>query len=313
MLSGNTLYEVLGLQETASKQDITKAYKKLALEHHPDKNPDNKEQAEENFKKICEAYEILGDAEKRRQYDDNGGFNVGGGDFSRQQAENVFARACSDDEVFAELFRRRYQGGSDPGMAPTHGGIGRETPNDMGPNGGMRGSGGGRPAGMSSLKPGVLPAWTSVTVRGLKGAAQHNGKVGQIESYDAESGRYAVRLPSGEGVMIKFDNLLQRAEVECVGLAIELNGKAATISGYDEKTDRYQVDIRGAGRHPLQLDNLILPAGARGKVRGLTSAAGSKWNDHVGQVMSFDRDAGRYVVQVTREDQVKIRPVNLRL
>ena len=45
-------------------------------------------------------------------------------------------------------------------------------------------------------------------MRGLKGAAHHNGKMGQVEAYDADTGRYAVRLANGEGVKIKFDNLL---------------------------------------------------------------------------------------------------------
>ena len=60
------------------EQEISKAYKKLALEYHPDKNKENKEVAEENFKKICEAYEVLSDEEKRHQYDSRGGATHGG-------------------------------------------------------------------------------------------------------------------------------------------------------------------------------------------------------------------------------------------
>ena len=65
------------------------------------------------------------------------------------------------------------------------------------------------------------------------------------------------------------------------------------------------------GRASLQPANVILPKGARGKVVGLTSDTGSKWNDKVGKVLSFDREAGRYVVEMTREDQLRIRPQNL--
>jgi curved DNA-binding protein len=61
-------YEVLEVQETASSDEIKKAYRKLALQYHPDKNPDNKE-AEEKFKSIADAYETLGDDNKRRKYD----------------------------------------------------------------------------------------------------------------------------------------------------------------------------------------------------------------------------------------------------
>ena len=64
-------YEVLGIEKGASAEDIKKAYRKLAMKYHPDRNPDNKE-AEEKFKEAAEAYEILSDDEKRQKYDQFG-------------------------------------------------------------------------------------------------------------------------------------------------------------------------------------------------------------------------------------------------
>ena len=69
----NDFYEVLGVPKTASADEIKKAYRKLAFKYHPDKNPGDKA-AEEMFKKITAAYDVLGDENKRRQYD-NGSFN----------------------------------------------------------------------------------------------------------------------------------------------------------------------------------------------------------------------------------------------
>jgi molecular chaperone DnaJ len=70
-------YEVLGVQKNASKDDIKKAYRKLAIQYHPDKNPGNKE-AEEKFKEATEAYEILADDQKKAAYDQFGFAGVDG-------------------------------------------------------------------------------------------------------------------------------------------------------------------------------------------------------------------------------------------
>lgn len=75
-------YEVLGLSRNASSDDIKKAYRKLAMQYHPDRNPDNG--AAERFKEVNEAYEVLSDSEKRARYDQlghagvDGGFGMGG-------------------------------------------------------------------------------------------------------------------------------------------------------------------------------------------------------------------------------------------
>ncbi|WP_390901357.1 molecular chaperone DnaJ [Simonsiella muelleri] len=79
------LYQILGVPKSASDDDIKKAYRKLAMKYHPDRNPDNKE-AEEKFKEVQNAYAILSDAQKRATYDqfgnaafENNGAGAGGG------------------------------------------------------------------------------------------------------------------------------------------------------------------------------------------------------------------------------------------
>ena len=71
-------YEVLGVSRSASPEEIKKAYRRLAMQWHPDRNPDDKKSAEENFKKAAEAYSILSDPQKRVQYDRFGHAGVSG-------------------------------------------------------------------------------------------------------------------------------------------------------------------------------------------------------------------------------------------
>jgi len=65
-------YRILGVLRKASAQEIKKAYRKLAMQYHPDRNPGKEKQANEKFKEINEAYGVLGDPKKKKQYDQFG-------------------------------------------------------------------------------------------------------------------------------------------------------------------------------------------------------------------------------------------------
>ena len=80
-MSSVDYYQVLGLKKNATAAEIKRTYRKLAVKYHPDKNPGNKE-AEEKFKELSEAYEILSDPQKRAQYDQFGHAGLGQGGFS---------------------------------------------------------------------------------------------------------------------------------------------------------------------------------------------------------------------------------------
>ncbi|MBR3257338.1 DnaJ domain-containing protein [Candidatus Saccharibacteria bacterium] len=132
-MSKRDYYEVLGIGKTASDDEVKKAYRKLAVKYHPDKNPGNKE-AEEKFKEATEAYEVLSDKQKRARYDQfghagvgadagnpfSGGNPFGGGfDFSGQSFNFNFGGGGLDDILGDILFgggrsgRRRAARGAD--------------------------------------------------------------------------------------------------------------------------------------------------------------------------------------------------------
>jgi molecular chaperone DnaJ len=102
-------YEILGVAKTASEEDIKKAYRKLAMKYHPDRNPDNKE-AEEKFKEVKEAYEMLTNPEKREAYDRYGHAgvdpNMGGGGFG-----GFGGGAGGFGDAFGDIFGDIFGGG----------------------------------------------------------------------------------------------------------------------------------------------------------------------------------------------------------
>lgn len=100
-------YEILGVQRNATEAEIKKAYRKMALQFHPDKNPGNKE-AEDKFKEAAEAYEVLSNADKRSKYDQYGheGVRGGPGGFGGQgmSMDDIFSQ-------FGDIFGNAFGGG----------------------------------------------------------------------------------------------------------------------------------------------------------------------------------------------------------
>ncbi|HEX8752302.1 MAG TPA: DnaJ domain-containing protein, partial [Solirubrobacterales bacterium] len=100
------LYKTLGVSKKASDEEIKKAYRKLARKYHPDRNPDDP-QAEEKFKEISAAYDVLGDPEKRKEYDAGGafgGFGPGQGPFGPGGGAGPGGFGADLGDIFSSLF-----------------------------------------------------------------------------------------------------------------------------------------------------------------------------------------------------------------
>ena len=107
------LYNILGVAKTASQDDIKKAFRKLAMKYHPDRNPDNREEAEAKFKEAKAAYDILSDEQKRAHYDRYGydavSGNGAGGGFGG------FGAGGFNADVFGDIFGDIFGGGRNRG------------------------------------------------------------------------------------------------------------------------------------------------------------------------------------------------------
>lgn len=104
-MSKRDFYEVLGLTKNASEKEIKKAYKKLAMKYHPDKNPDDPSAADK-FKEVKEAYEILTDKEKRAAYDQFGhqAFERGGMGGNGYEGHQQYGNYADFEDIFGGAF-----------------------------------------------------------------------------------------------------------------------------------------------------------------------------------------------------------------
>ncbi|XP_037542307.1 dnaJ homolog subfamily B member 2 isoform X2 [Nematolebias whitei] len=203
-------YNILGVPRTATQDDIKKAYRKLALKWHPDKNPDNKEEAERKFKEVAEAYEVLSDKSRREAYDRYGNDRMphsgsSTSDFSGFPDYTFTFR--SPDEVFREFF-----GGQDPFSSffddfPAFGGSTRQGPSRF----------------FSFPSAGVEFSSFSSSFGGLDGMDSMGGGTGNFRSVSTSS-----RIVNGKRTTTKKikENGQERVEIEEDGVlkSILING-----------------------------------------------------------------------------------------
>jgi len=342
-IKSDDYYKVLGVERSASDNEIAKAYKKLALKYHPDKNPDNKEAAEENFKVITEAYEVLHDPEKRKTYDQfgkqgvQGGGGGPGGGVSFQQADEIFKAFFGGNDPFSMFFGGgdddgpfgggmpfgKGKGGMPGGTRVVFSGLpgGSGMPGgffDMGGGGmggfpgGMRG---GKGQGRRSAPPAppahAMPIGTQVVVRDLAKAQEHNGKTGKITGWDQGKSRYEVELEGETTLSLRPQNLTQLSRIKVVGIESqpELNGQSGQIFNYNEQQGRYMVRLgqkmaNGRDVVGLQPSNVILENRTAVVIQGLSK---DEFNGLMAQIVETDLSANRYTVQCQNGKSIKIK------
>lgn len=204
-MSKRDFYEILGVTKSASDDEIKKAYRKLAIKYHPDKNPDDKT-AEEKFKEAAEAYEVLSNPEKRQRYNQYGHVGVGG---ASSGGSGGFGGGMNMDDIFSQ-FGDIFGGG----------GFG----------GGGRSGGGRRVTRGSNLRVKVKLNLQEVA-KGVEKKLKVNKFVscGTCKGSGAKNGNYdTCKLCNGSGVQVRTQQTFlgaMQTQTTCSGC----NGEGKTV------------------------------------------------------------------------------------
>jgi curved DNA-binding protein CbpA len=307
------------LNKGANENEVKQAYRKLALKYHPDKNKEKPQVAEENFKKVAEAYDVLSDKQKREIYDTYGKRGLeGGGGCGGFGGGGHFV---NPEDIFRQFF------GGQGGFHDDFGGGGFSF------NFGGDRSGGGFPGGGHHQRrqrrppppqypsgPEVIPKNTSVHVHSLSSAQQYNGMEGKLVGYDAAKKRYKVSFGGDEddenAISVKPSNFVQLVEnvrLREIQSRPQLNDCTGSIIGMSG--DRFHVKLNsGSGSEGacvgVGLSNLVLPPNTRVHIRSLEGAA--HYNGITGKVIQFLPTENRYLFDISPGNKkLKLKTENI--
>ena len=196
-------YDVLGVSKSADSKEIKKAYRKIAIKFHPDKNPDDK-QAEENFKEAAEAYEVLSNTEKRQRYDQFGhaGMRGAGG--------GGFGGGMNMDDIFSQF-------------------------GDIFGGGGFGGFGGGNRGGRRMVKGSNLRIRLSLTLKEVLEGVDKKIKVNRL--IQAEGVTYdTCRTCNGQGQVTRISNTIL-GQMQTASTCQSCNGTGKSIKDRPSGSD----------------------------------------------------------------------------
>lgn len=307
------LYKNLGIKKNATDKEIKKAYRKLAMKYHPDKNPKDKASAEEKFKKVSRAYEVLSDSDKRKKYDL--GINDQGVPFSKTQTGNPFNGTTQHysfshaDDIFKQFF-----GNSDPFSSNSNGfsfiSTGGQIPNNIFQRSSFN------TTRKSVKKVDVISNGKQVMIYGLKSKSEYNGKSGTIVGYSRDSNRYQVKLDNGSVINILRNNFQQIVKnIELMELVSKnsLNGVLGVVVGYNESKNRYIIQLgtrQGNAVLSFKKNNVLLPSDLCIYLENLKT---THWNGRCGRIKGYDPETKRYSIDIGHSKVLNVKSENIKI
>eukprot|EP00392_Amoebophrya_sp_AT5.2_P007049 g7063.t1 len=300
-VNSDDYYKVLGVSRGADEKEIAKAYKKAALRWHPDKNPDNKEAAEENFKKVTEAYEVLNDKEKRQVYDqfgkqglEGGGAGGRGGPGGMRFTSTGPGGAGMSFQDADAIFKAFFGGSDDP--------FGGGPPGHSGMHFSFGGDGGGFPMGGHPFAQmrggpfgGVQMGGPQIGRRGGPPGSNHHTHQSQTSQHHSREPQPPNEIPIGQKVTVM--NLKSQPQ---------LNDAQGVVQEFEKEKNRYVVELASGEtkslspeKLSLELDNVLLT--------NITSKP--QLNGKKGKILKYDSEKERYTVQIVENNTVVAVPI----
>lgn len=251
-------YRVLGVAREATDSEIKAAYMRLEWWWRPSKNPDNKEEAERNYKKVTEAYAVLRDPEQRRSYDE----------LTQHQANDRVKKLRSIAKALKGSTEKLFGGRA--GCACTHRNtVASDARTPDAKRWFARPSVAKRPqprecSGLPSASPSLVPSGTEVVVRAPASSREYDGLLGRVCGWSESIGQYSVRLHCGRSLSLRPCNITQLCRVTVHGLKSkpEWNNRSGKVVAYNAEKARYMVQVDDEPSVvALRPKNCVLPRG----------------------------------------------------
>lgn len=256
-------YDILGVGKNANDETIKKAYRRLAMKYHPDKNQDDKD-AENKFKEINEAYEVLSNKEKKHKYDKYGSVNIP----NNFQTHNVYSNVF-DDASFTDFLNDSFF---------------NITINKNGVNQRVY-----RKNVVKETEFEKLIKNKIIKIRNLDNNKNLNEKSAKL--VNIKNNKCIIQI-SDKRLSLNFDNILQNANF-IVNSLDYLSNKKGIILDYINSLDKYKTKVENSF-YGLSPENIILENNSIIRIRNIQN--NSLLNGKIGIITSFDSNLKKYII-----------------